>query len=121
MSGGVWAKPGVSKARIGGSVNLYLGVDAGGTASKSRLTDAHGKVLGSGKAGPANTRIGLDELHSTLLHVCTQAINAAGLNEAEIKTLRCGMGIAGINRMGMKPQIQALPFPLPMCNSPATQ
>ena len=111
MSGGVWAKPGVSKARIGGSVNLYLGVDAGGTASKSRLTDAHGKVLGSGKAGPANTRIGLDELHSTLLHVCTQAINAAGLNEAEIKTLRCGMGIAGINRMGMKPQIQALSFP----------
>lgn len=92
-------------------MNLYLGVDAGGTASKSRLTDEHGTVLGSGKAGPANTRIGIDELHATLLDVCKQATDAAGLNEAEIATIRCGMGIAGINRMGMKPKIQGLSFP----------
>lgn len=92
-------------------MNLFLGVDAGGTASKSRLTDGQGKVLGAGKAGPANTRIGIDVLHSTLLDVCMQATTAAGLSETEIASIRCGMGIAGINRMGMKSQIQALSFP----------
>lgn len=92
-------------------MNLFLGVDAGGTSSKARLTDERGNVLGSGTAGPANTRIGLDILHSTLLDVSMQAIHAAGLNEEEAAKVRCGMGIAGINRMGMKPEIQALNFP----------
>lgn len=92
-------------------MTYYLGVDAGGTASKSRLTDADGNVLGTGKAGPANTRIGIDALHRELLDVCRQATHAAGLSEADIASVRCGMGIAGINRMGMKAQIQALDFP----------
>jgi glucosamine kinase len=92
-------------------MNLYLGVDAGGTASKSRLTDETGNVLGSGRAGPANTRIGIEALHAELLEVCRQATQAAGLGDADIGSIRCGMGIAGINRMGMKSQIQALAFP----------
>lgn len=92
-------------------MTLFLGVDAGGTSSKSRLTDAHGNILGSGHAGPANTRIGLDALHATLLDVSMQAIEAAGLSAEDIGNIRCGMGIAGINRMGMKPKIQALTFP----------
>jgi glucosamine kinase len=92
-------------------MTLFLGVDAGGTSSKSRLTDTQGKILGSGHAGPANTRIGLDALHATLLDVSMQAIEAAGLSAGDIGNIRCGMGIAGINRMGMKPKIQALTFP----------
>jgi glucosamine kinase len=92
-------------------MSFYLGVDAGGTASKSRLTDAAGTVLGTGHAGPANTRIGIEALHAVLLDVSMQAVKAAGLSEADLLSVRCGMGIAGINRMGMKPQIQALPFP----------
>jgi glucosamine kinase len=92
-------------------MNFYLGVDAGGTASKSRLTNEHGTVVGVGQAGPANTRIGIEALHAELLDVCLQAIKAAGLAADAIASMRCGMGIAGINRMGMKQQIQALPFP----------
>lgn len=90
---------------------LFLGVDAGGTGCRSRLIDECGTVLGSGKGGPANTRIGLDVLHTTLLDVCDQAVKSAGVNADQIATIRCGMGIAGINRMGMKAQIQALSFP----------
>jgi glucosamine kinase len=89
----------------------YLGVDAGGTSSKSRLTDAGGTVLGTGKAGPANTRIGIEALHAELLDVCQQATRAAGIAEVDLSSVRCGMGIAGINRTGMKSQIQALDFP----------
>lgn len=90
---------------------FYLGVDAGGTASKARLVDQDGKLLGSGKAGPANARIGLDALHHTLLDVCFQALRDGGVAEAYYGKVRVGMGIAGINRMGMKQQIQALDFP----------
>lgn len=92
-------------------MNLFLGVDAGGTSTKSRLTDEQGHILGSGTAGPANTRIGLDKLHETLIDVAMQAVKAAGLSAEETAKIRCGMGIAGINRMGMKPEIQALSFP----------
>ncbi len=92
-------------------MNLFLGVDAGGTASKARLTDEHGTELGTGRAGPANTRAGIDVIHATLLDVCMQATRAAGLVDGDIGNIRCGMGIAGITRMGMKSQIQALSFP----------
>ncbi len=92
-------------------MTLYLGVDAGGSHSRSRLTDEAGKILGTGQSGPANTRIGLDVLHETLLDVCAQATKAAGLSDDKIAGVKAGMGIAGINRMGMKPKIQALTFP----------
>jgi glucosamine kinase len=92
-------------------MTLFLGIDAGGTSSKSRLTDEDGNILGSGHAGPANTRIGLDALHATLLDVSMQAIRAAGLSAEDADKIRCGMGIAGITRMGMKQKIQGLTFP----------
>ncbi len=92
-------------------MTLYLGVDAGGTSCKARLTDEKGTVLGTGVAGPANTRIGLDALHETLLDVCRQATDAAGVGQDDLADIRVGMGIAGINRQGMKPKIQALAFP----------
>lgn len=92
-------------------MNLFLGIDAGGTATKARLTDETGVVLGTGIAGPANTRIGIDRLHATLLDAAMQAVRSAGLGDADMSRIRCGMGIAGINRMGMKPQIQSLAFP----------
>jgi glucosamine kinase len=92
-------------------MTFFLGVDAGGTASKSRLTDADGNTLGEGRGGPANARIGLDALHAELLGVCKQATDAAGLTQDQVAEIRCGMGIAGINRQGMKAQIQGLSFP----------
>jgi glucosamine kinase len=92
-------------------MTFYLGVDAGGTSSKARLTDEVGRILGRGKAGAANTRIGPDAVHETLLNVCAQAVTTAGLTPEQSATIRCGMGIAGITRMGMKAKLQALPFP----------
>ena len=59
-------------------MTLFLGIDAGGTSSKSRLTDEQGNVLGSGKGGPANTRIGLDALHDDRRHAGARPINGGG-------------------------------------------
>jgi glucosamine kinase len=92
-------------------VTFYLGVDAGGSRSRARLTDEAGNVLGSGEGGPANTRIGLQPLYHALLTVSNEAIAEAGLSNDQISTIRSCFGIAGINRMGMKAKIQALDFP----------
>lgn len=89
----------------------YLGVDAGGTTTKARLTDANGKILSQAKGGAANARIGAEALHAQLLEICNAAIADAGLSDEAVANIRCGMGIAGINRMGMKTHIQALPYP----------
>lgn len=95
----------------GGPMALYLGIDAGGSHTRARLTDEAGSILGTGEAGPANARIAIDVLHRTLLDACQQAVSAAGLSDSDAATIKAGMGIAGINRMGMKLKIQALAFP----------
>ncbi len=92
-------------------MKLYLGVDAGGSHCRARLTDAAGTVLGVGHNGPANTRIGLDALHATLIDTCAQATMAAGLTDTQISRVQAGMGIAGITRQGMKSQLLERPFP----------
>lgn len=92
-------------------MTYYLGIDAGGSSSKARLTDERGLVLSTAEGGPANTRIGSEAMHAALLLISRKATDAAGLDEPAIATIRCGMGIAGINRMGMKTRLQALPFP----------
>ncbi|MBQ1497325.1 MAG: ATPase [Sphingomonas sp.] len=89
----------------------FLGIDAGGSHCRSRLTDERGTILGTGESGPANTRIGIERLHAVLRDVAGQAIAAAGLGEDEVSTIRAGMGIAGISRPGMREQLAALPFP----------
>ena len=89
----------------------YLGIDAGGSRTRCRLTDETGTVLGSGEGGPANTRVGMESLHETLLSVAAQATAEAGLDAAQIATIKAAAGIAGINRMGIKAKVQALEFP----------
>jgi glucosamine kinase len=89
----------------------YLGVDAGGSHCRARVTNEAGDILGSGHGGPANARIGLESLYARLMDTCLQATHEAGLSESDIKALRVGMGIAGITRTGMEAQLQAMTFP----------
>ena len=92
-------------------MTYYLGIDAGGTRTRARLVDEVGRVVGSGKAGPANTRLGLEVVQAALTQASDQAITEAGLDSGSVATIRAGMGIAGITRTGMKAQIQATDFP----------
>jgi glucosamine kinase len=92
-------------------MTLFLGIDAGGSHCRARLTDAAGAILGVGEAGPANTRVGMELLFERLMDAANQACQEAGLSPADIKQLHAGMGIAGINRAGAKAAVQALPFP----------
>ena len=92
-------------------MELYLGIDAGGTHSRARLVTADGAVIGTGEAGPANTRIGLPEALHAVEEAYLQALVEAGLDKSHLASIRVGLGIAGLNRRGVLPGLQEHDFP----------
>lgn len=88
----------------------FLGVDAGGTQCRARLTDRGGTIVGTGLAGPANTRIGMEALHARLDDVIGQAFAAAGLGEQARADTAIGLGIAGLSRPGAREALQGFSF-----------
>lgn len=92
-------------------MTFYLGIDAGGSNCRCRLIAADGTVIGTGTAGAANARIGLERLYATLRDVMDQAIGQAGLSPRQVATIHAGMGIAGISRPGVRDALQQFDFP----------
>jgi glucosamine kinase len=92
-------------------MELYLGIDAGGTHTRARLVSAEGQVLGAGEAGPANTPRGLDDAFQAVEEAYSEALRAAGLGEANLPSIRAGLGIAGLNRRGVLSGLQEHDFP----------
>jgi glucosamine kinase len=91
-------------------MTYFLGIDAGGSNCRARLVDAAGAIVGQGKSGTANARIGIDALYETLLETADQAIAEAGLTTAQRATIRACMGIAGITRPGVREGLAELDF-----------
>lgn len=92
-------------------IDLYLGIDAGGSHCRSRLTDTAGNVLGAGEAGPANARIGMEKLRATLMETVDRALSQAGLGANATARISAGLGIAGISRPGVREALNALELP----------
>jgi glucosamine kinase len=74
---------------------LFIGVDGGGTQCRARLCDASGKVLGEGRGGPANVRLGAASAMQSVLAASRAAAEAARLSADELSRTRAGMGLAG--------------------------
>ncbi|MGF7152417.1 glucosamine kinase nucleotide-binding domain-containing protein [Novosphingobium gossypii] len=91
-------------------MTYYLGIDAGGSNCRARLIDAGGAVIGEGRSGTANARIGIDALYETLKDTADQAVAQAGLSTGQRATIRAGMGIAGITRPGVRDALAELDF-----------
>lgn len=91
-------------------MTYYLGIDAGGSNCRARLIDAGGAVIGEGRSGTANARIGIDALYDTLKDTADQAVAQAGLSTGQRATIRAGMGIAGITRPGVRDALSELDF-----------
>lgn len=89
----------------------YLGIDAGGTKCSARLTDSSGRIIGEGLSGPANSRVGISKVFAVIMEAANQAILAANLSTHQAKSIRAGMGIAGIGRLGAKEELQSQTFP----------
>lgn len=92
-------------------MELYLGIDAGGTHTRARLASGNGQILGSGEGGAANTPSGLAQGLKSIEEACSEAITAAGLSETEIPSIRAGLGMAGLNRRGVLQGLQKHKFP----------
>ncbi|WP_232491844.1 BadF/BadG/BcrA/BcrD ATPase family protein [Novosphingobium kaempferiae] len=91
-------------------MTYFLGIDAGGSNCRARLIDAAGAVIGEGRSGTANARIGIEALYETLKDTADQAVAQAGLSPEQRSTVRAGMGIAGITRPGVREALAELDF-----------
>jgi glucosamine kinase len=91
-------------------MTYYLGIDAGGSNCRARLTDATGTTIGEGRSGAANARVGIEALSETLRETADQAIAQAGLSPASRAQIHAGMGIAGITRTGMREALGQVDF-----------
>ena len=92
-------------------MSFYLGVDAGGTQTRARLVADSGEVIGTGEAGPANMRIGLEQALEQIQAAYGEAIEAAGLASEDVSRIRAGLGVAGLNRRGALEGLKETRFP----------
>lgn len=88
-------------------MQLFLGVDGGGTGCRAAVADAAGHVLGRGEAGPANIASDPAGAAANILLAAERALAAAGGGEV----LAAGLGLAGANAAGAAERLRdALPF-----------
>ncbi|PHR90860.1 MAG: N-acetylglucosamine kinase [Robiginitomaculum sp.] len=89
----------------------FLGIDAGGTKCRARLTDGSGHVIGEGLSGSANANTGISNVFAAIQDAYQQSIVSAKLDAHDIASIRAGIGVAGIGRKDAKEELQAQPFP----------
>jgi glucosamine kinase len=93
------------------SGRLFIGVDGGGTGCRARIEDGNGKVLGTGIAGAAALRFGIERSLAAVTTACHAALDEAGLPRETLKDITAGVGLAGVGRKGMLEQLIAQPHP----------
>jgi glucosamine kinase len=90
---------------------LFVGVDGGGTGCRARIEDADGHLLGTGIAGPAALRIGVDHALAEVEKACRGAVEEAGLDSNALSSLHAAVGLAGIGRKGALEELVLRPPP----------
>jgi glucosamine kinase len=90
---------------------LFIGVDGGGTGCRARIEDAEGRLLGTGIAGPAAVRLGIDRSIAALESACRTAAQEAGLTTEALAGMDAGVGLAGIGRKGALEELMTRPHP----------
>ena len=90
---------------------LFVGVDGGGTGCRARIEDAKGNLLGSGIAGPAALRIGVDRALAEVEKACSAAAEDAGLKADVLSSMHAAVGLAGVGRKGALEELLLRPHP----------
>lgn len=72
----------------------YIGIDGGGSNCRARLTDSRGRILGEGRSGSANFRLGVTQVRKAILSCCEDALKQAGM-QTTTQQLHAGIGLAG--------------------------
>ena len=90
---------------------LFAGVDGGGTGCRARIEDGNGCLLGSGIAGPATLRLGVDRALVEVEKACRVALDEAGLDGKALVSVHAAVGLAGVGRKGALEQLVLRPHP----------
>jgi glucosamine kinase len=90
---------------------LFVGVDGGGTGCRARIEDAEGRLLGTGIAGPAALRLGIDRALGEVEKACRAALEEAKLDLEALGLAHAAVGLAGVGRKGALEQIEQRPNP----------
>ncbi|MFC7396676.1 BadF/BadG/BcrA/BcrD ATPase family protein [Chelatococcus sp. GCM10030263] len=90
---------------------LFLGIDGGGTQCRARIRDVAGRLLGEGRGGPANIRLGAATAMQSILMAAREALAGAGLGEADLARLNAGLGLAGAAQTSARERMAAEPHP----------
>ncbi len=88
---------------------LFAGVDGGGSGCRARIEDAAGRVLGTGLAGPAALRLGVDRAVGEVEKACRAALADAGLGADVLGAMHVAAGLAGIGRKGLLEALSVRP------------
>jgi len=90
---------------------LFVGVDGGGTGCRARIEDAGGSLLGTGIAGPAALRVGVDRALAEVEKACRAAIDDAGFDAGALRSMHAAVGLAGVGRKGLLEELKRRPHP----------
>lgn len=90
---------------------LFVGVDGGGSSCRARIANAAGERLGEGRAGSANSRLGLEHVFKEIVAACRAALAGAGLPPETVSRLHAGIGLAGLNLGSERAKVAAHPHP----------
>jgi len=90
---------------------LVIGVDGGGTGCRARVEDSMGHVLGTGVAGPAAVRLGIEQSMAAVQQACLDALAAARLPRDTLAHADAVVGLAGLGRKGVVERLMAEPHP----------
>jgi glucosamine kinase len=90
---------------------LFIGIDGGGTGCRARIEDTNGRVLGTGIAGPAALRLGIERSLAEVEKACLGALGEAELDRNNLSSMHAGIGLAGVGRKGALEQLLARPHP----------
>jgi len=98
-------------------MRYFMGIDGGGTGTRAWLANAHGRVLGTGVAGPANHHLcGLDAAVAAIRAAAAQAVESATGSTVAIDAAFIGLaGMSGApDRARMAAALGAATRPEPL-------
>lgn len=95
----------------GESADLFIGLDGGGTSCRARIEDHEGRYLGSGVAGAATTRLGVESSLAAMTKASLAAAQDAGLGPDALACMHAGAGLAGIGRQGIREELSRARHP----------
>lgn len=90
---------------------LFIGIDGGGTQCRARIRDADGRLVGEGRGGPANIRLGPETVMASILAAARAAAAAGGLADDDFHRMHAGLGLAGAAQSKPLALLTAMPHP----------